>query len=60
MKQVGTQKWMSIFHIINFKKSRGHRVPGFFNKKIILDYYFCLKFGPVFLFQMFMITPKGI
>ena len=48
------QVWMSIFHIINFKKNRGHRVPGFFNKKLILDYYFC---SPVFLFQIFIIAP---
>jgi hypothetical protein len=27
----------------------------FFNKKLILDYYFCLKSGPVFLFQIFII-----
>jgi hypothetical protein len=26
----------------------------FFNKKLILDYYFCLKSGPVFLFQIFI------
>ena len=46
MIQVWTQKcavkrqvWMSIFHIINFKKKiRVHRGPGFFNKKLILDY----------------------
>jgi hypothetical protein len=25
-----------------------------FNKKLILDYYFCLKSGPVFLFQIFI------
>jgi hypothetical protein len=25
------------------KKNHGHRGPGFFNKKLILDYYFCLK-----------------
>jgi hypothetical protein len=32
--------------------------PGFFfNKKLILDYYFCLKSGPVFLFQIFSIAP---
>jgi hypothetical protein len=31
-------------------------VPDFFNKKLILDYYFCLKSGPVFLFQMFIIV----
>ena len=30
-------------------------VLDFFNKKIILDYYFSLKSGPVFLFQI----PKG-
>ena len=24
------QVWMSIFHIINFKKNHGHRGPGFF------------------------------
>jgi hypothetical protein len=40
------------------EKKHGHRDPGFFfNKKLILDYYFCLKFGPVFLFQIFIISP---
>ena len=39
-------------------------VLDFFNKKLILDYYFCLKSGPVFLFHIFIITrgyipPKG-
>ena len=29
----------------------------FLNKKLILDYYFCLKSGPVFLFQIFIIAP---
>ena len=29
----------------------------FFNKELILDYYFCLTSGPVFLFQMFIIAP---
>ena len=29
----------------------------FFNRKLILDYYFCLKSGPVFLFQIFIIAP---
>ena len=55
------QVWMSIFHIINFKKKEihGHRGPGFFfNKKLILYYYFCLKSGPVFLFQIFIIAPS--
>jgi hypothetical protein len=32
-------------------------------EKLILDYYFCLKSGPVFLFQIFIIAspppPKG-
>ena len=32
-------------------------VLDFFNIKLILDYYFCLKSGPVFLFQIFMIAP---
>jgi len=32
-------------------------VLDFFNKKIILDCYFCLMFGPVFLFQIFIIAP---
>jgi hypothetical protein len=27
------------------------------DKKLILDYYFCLKSGPVFLFQIFIIAP---
>jgi hypothetical protein len=35
------------------KKNRGHRGPGFFNKKLILDNYFFFKSGPVFLFQIF-------
>ena len=51
---------MSIFHIINLKKKKimDTGVPGFFfNKKLILDYHFCLKSGPVFLFQIFIIAP---
>ena len=32
-------------------------VLDFFNKKIILDYYFSLKSGPVLLFQIFIIAP---
>ena len=54
------QVWMSIFHIINFKKKKKswtQEVLDFFNKKLILDYYFCLKSGPVFLFQIFIIAP---
>jgi hypothetical protein len=46
------------FILLTLKKEiRGHRGPGFFNKKLILDYYFCLKFGPVLLFQIFIIAP---
>ena len=43
------------------KKIMETGVLDFFNKKIIMDYYFCLKSGPVFLFQIFIIapTPKG-
>ena len=54
------QVWMSIFHIINFKKKKKTWTQGswiFFNKKVIMDYYFCLKSGPVFLFQIFIIAP---
>jgi hypothetical protein len=40
------------------KKNHGHRGPEFFfNKKLILDFYFCLKSGPVFLYQIFIIAP---
>jgi hypothetical protein len=48
------QVWMSIFHIINFKKRKILDTGSWiiFNKKLILDYYFCLKFGPVFLFKI--------
>jgi hypothetical protein len=37
------------FILLTLKKKtiRGHRGPGFFNKKLILDYYFCLKSSPV-------------
>jgi hypothetical protein len=52
------QVWMSIFHIINFKKKNSWTQGSwiFVNKKLILDYYFCLKSGPVFLFQIFIIA----
>ena len=39
------------------KKIMHTGVLDFFNKKLILDYYFCLKSGPVFLFQIFIIAP---
>ena len=54
------QVLMSIFHIINFKKKPNFMDTGvldFFDKKVILDYYFCLKSGSVFLFKIFIITP---
>jgi hypothetical protein len=51
------QVWMSIFHIINLSKKKimDTGVLNFFNKKLILDYYSCLKSGPVFLFQIMAI-----
>ena len=39
------------------KKIMDTGVLDFFNKKLILDYYFCLKSGPVLLFQIFIIAP---
>jgi hypothetical protein len=53
------QVWMSIFHIINLKKKKILDTGSciFFNKKLILDYYFCLISGPVFFFQIFIIAP---
>jgi len=40
------------------KKNHVHSDPGFFfNKKLILDCYFCLTSDPVFLFQIFFIAP---
>jgi hypothetical protein len=33
-------------------------VLDFFNKKLILDFYICLKSGPVFLFQIFIMGYK--
>ena len=40
------------------KKIMDTGVLDFFNKKLILDYYFCLKSGPLFLFQLFIIAPS--
>ena len=49
------------FILLTLKKIHGHRGPGFFLiKKLILDYYFCLKSGPVFLFQIFIIAPNSL
>ena len=39
------------------EKIHGHRGPGFFNKKLILDFYICLNSGPVFLFKIVIIAP---
>ena len=39
------------------KKFMDTGILDFYNKKLILDYYFCLKSGPVFLFQIFIIAP---
>jgi hypothetical protein len=47
----------SILLTLKKKKIMGTGVLDFFNKKIILDYYFCLKSVPVFLFQIFIIAP---
>jgi hypothetical protein len=41
------------FILLIKKKNHGHSGPGFFLiKKLILDYYFCLKSGSVFLFSL--------
>ena len=49
------------FILLTLKKTKFMdkcRGPGFFLiKKLILDYYFCLESGPVFLFQIFIIAP---
>ena len=48
------------FILLTLKKKTISWTQGswiFFNKKLILDYYFCLKSGPVFLFQIFIIVP---
>ena len=44
------------FILLTLKK----KLMDFFNKKQILDYYFCLKSGHVFLFQIFIIDNKLI
>ena len=51
----------TICYLLTLKKktiSWTQRFWIFFNKKLILDYYFCLKSGPVFLFQIFIIAPS--
>jgi hypothetical protein len=49
-----------IFINLKKKKIMDTGVLVYFNKNLILDYYFCLKSGPVFLFQIFMIAHKII
>jgi hypothetical protein len=46
------------FILLTFKKKNSWTQGSwiFFNKKLILDYHFCLKFGPVFLFQICIIA----
>ena len=43
-------------YFLYIKKCMDTGVLDFFNKKLILDYYFCLKSGLVFLFQIFIIA----
>ena len=48
------------FILLTYKKKKKSWTQGswiFFNENLILDYYFCLKSGPVFLFQIFIIAP---
>ena len=48
------------FILLTLKKNKfmDTGVLDFFNKKLILDYYFCLKFSPLYLFQIFIIAPS--
>jgi hypothetical protein len=63
--QVWTQKCAvqkcgcQYFILLTLKKKKSWTQGSwiFFNKKLILDYYFCLKSSPVFLFQIFIIAP---
>jgi hypothetical protein len=49
------------YYYLKKKTIHGQRGPGFFFIiKLILDYYFCLKSGPVFLFQIFIIAPLSL
>ena len=51
----------SIVYLLTIKKKfMNTGVLDFFNKKLILDYYFCLKSGSVFLFQIFIIAPLSL
>ena len=46
------------FILLTLKKNSWTQGSWFiFNRKLTLDYYFCLKSGPVFLFQIFIIAP---
>jgi hypothetical protein len=47
------------YYYLKKKTIHGQRGPGFFFIiKLILDYYFCLMSGPVFLFQIFIIASS--
>jgi hypothetical protein len=46
-----------ILLILEKKKFMDTGILDFFNKKLILDYYFYLMSCPVFLFQIFIIAP---
>jgi hypothetical protein len=49
---------ISYYNVSTLKKNvLDTGVLDFFDKKLILDYHFCLKSGPVFLFQIFIISP---
>ena len=49
------------FILLRFKKKIMDKgVLDFFNKKLILDFYFCLMSGPVFLFQIFIIRCQCV
>jgi len=54
------QLWMSYFILLTLRKRKKIMDTGvldFFNKILIIDCYFCLKSGSVFLFQVFIIAP---
>jgi hypothetical protein len=47
---------MRFFILLAYKKIMDTGVLDFYDKKLILDYYFCLKSSPVFLFQIFIMA----
>jgi hypothetical protein len=48
-----------ILSTLKNKKIMDTGVLDFFIKKLILDFYFCLKSSPVFLFQIFIVAPPS-